>query len=129
MECFDGSGADGPVAGGFVGGAGRGLAVALDEVDDAEDGVYGGVGNDAVAEVEDVAGAAGGEREDLEDAGFEDLFGSEESDRVEVALHGGVVSDGAPAGVERDAPVEADDVGAGLAEGGKEAGGVDAEVD
>jgi len=61
MECFDGSGADRPVAGGFVGGAGRGLAVALDEVDDAEDGVDGGVGDDAVAEVEDVAGAAGGE--------------------------------------------------------------------
>ena len=39
------------------------------------------------------------------------------------------MSDGAPALIERDAPVEADDVGAGLAEGGQERGGVDAEVD
>jgi hypothetical protein len=96
---------DGPVAGGFVVGAGSGATVALDEVDDAEDGVDGGVGDDAVAEVEDVAGAAGGEREDLEDAGFEDVVGCEEGDGVEVALHRGVVSDGAPAGVERDAPI------------------------
>jgi hypothetical protein len=43
------SGADGPVAGGFVVGAGVGVVVALDEVDDAEDGVDGGVGNDAKA--------------------------------------------------------------------------------
>ena len=49
--------------------------MALDEVDDAEDLVDGGVGDDAVAEVEDVAGAAGGEREDFEDAGFEHLCG------------------------------------------------------
>src|SRR5579875_1503841 len=100
-----GSGADGPVAGGFVGGAGRGVAVALDEVDDAEDGVDGGVGDDTVAEVEDVAGAAGGEGEDFEDAGFEDGFGGEEGDGVEVALDGdggGAVraeAECAPAGV------------------------------
>jgi hypothetical protein len=34
------------------------VAVAFDEVDDAEDLVDGGVGDDAVAEAEDVAGAA-----------------------------------------------------------------------
>jgi hypothetical protein len=49
------------------------VAVALDEADDAADGVDGGVWDDAVAEVEDVAGAAGGEGEDFEDAGFEDV--------------------------------------------------------
>ena len=38
-----------------------GVGVALDEVDHAENGVDGGVGDDAVAEVEDVAGTAGGE--------------------------------------------------------------------
>ena len=52
-----------------------------------------------------------------------------ERDLLEIALHGTVGADGAPAFVERDAPVEADDVGAGFAEGGEERGGVDAEVD
>lgn len=42
-----------------MGGA-RGVAVALDEVNDAEDGVDGRVGDDAVAKVGDVPGAAGG---------------------------------------------------------------------
>ena len=58
-----------------MGSARGGVAVALDEVDDAEDGVDGGVGDDAVAEVEDVAGAVGGLREDFFDAGFEHLCG------------------------------------------------------
>ena len=115
-----GSGADGVVAGGFVGCVGGGVAVALDEVDDVEDGVDGGVGDDAMAEVEDVAWAASGLREDFADAGFEDGFGGEECDGVEVALHGAMRTEGAPAFVERDAPVEADDVGAGFAEGGQE---------
>src|SRR5215472_4539873 len=100
-----------------------GVAVALDEVDDVEDGVDGGVGDDAVAEVEDVAGTAGGEGEDLADAEFEEIFERKERDGVKIALHGNVGAYGAPALVERDAPVEADDVGAGLAEGGEEAGG------
>jgi hypothetical protein len=43
------SGANRPVAGGFVVRAGGGVAVALDEVDYLEDGFYGGVGDDAVA--------------------------------------------------------------------------------
>ena len=63
------------------------------------------------------------------DAGFEDVCGGEEGDGVEVALDGDAVADGAPAFVEGDAPVEAEDVGAGFAHGGEEGGGVDAEVD
>ena len=101
-----------------MGGAGCGVAVALDEVDDGEDGVDGGVGDDAVAEVEDVAGAVGGRGEDFGDAGVEDFVGGEEGDGVEVALDGDAVVEVGPGAVERGAPVEAEDVAAGLAHGG-----------
>ena len=63
------------------------------------------------------------------DAGLEDVEGGEEGDGVEIALDGGAVADGAPAFVEGDAPVEAEDVGAGFGHGGEHGGGVDAEVD
>ena len=55
--------------------------------------------------------------EDFADAGFEDVSGSEEGDGIEVALDGGAVADGAPALVEGDAPVEAQDVGGGFGHG------------
>jgi hypothetical protein len=67
-----------------------GLAVLLDEGGDLEDGVDRGVGNDAVAEVEDVAGAAGVEGEDFADAGLDDFGRGEEGDGIEVALDGDV---------------------------------------
>ena len=47
-----------------------------------EDGINWGGGNNAVAQVEDVAGAACGLCEDFGYAGFDDLFGGEEGDRV-----------------------------------------------
>ena len=98
-------------------------------MDDGEDGLDGGGGDDAVAEVEDVAGAAGGGGEDLGDAGVEDFGRGEEGDGVEVALDGYGVVEGAPGLVERGAPVEAEDIGAGVAHGGQERCGVHAEVD
>ena len=94
-----------------------------------EYGLNRGVGDDAVAEVEDVAGSAGGVGEDFGDAGFEDLFGGEEGDGVEISLHGDGVVEGAPGLIEGRAPVEAEDIAAGLAHGGEERCGVDAEVD
>ena len=101
----------------------------LDEADDFDDGFDGGVGDDAVAEVEDVAGAVCGEGEDLFDAGLEDGGRGEEGDGVEVALDRAAGAGGAPTFVEGDAPVEAEDVCGGFAEGGEERGGVYAEVD
>src|SRR6202041_2569978 len=91
----------------------------LDEIDDTQDAFDGRAGDDAVTEVEDVSGTAGGLREDFFDAGFEDCIGREEGDGIEVTLHGGGVADGAPAFVKRNAPVEADDVCAEFAEGGQ----------
>ena len=90
----------------------------FDLVDYLEDGVYGGVGDDAVAEVEDVAGLVVVEGEDFSYAGFEDLGWGEEGDGVEVALHCDAVAEGAAGFVEGYAPVETEDVSSGFAEGG-----------
>ena len=90
--------------------------------------VHRGFGQDAVAEIEDVAGAAGGEAQNFFGAGFQFLPVGEEQHGVEIALHGAPVIEARPAFVERDAPVEADDVGSGFAHGGQQRGGVDAEI-
>ena len=74
-------------------------------MDDGEDGFDGGGGDDAVAEGEDVAGAAGGGGEDLCDAGAEEIGRGEEGDGVEVALHGDGVAEGAPGQIEACATV------------------------
>ena len=47
----------------------------------------------------------------------------------EIALNGAGVAEGAPADIEGDAPVEADDVGPSLTHGGKQRGSIDTEVD
>ena len=91
------------------------LADGFDLVHDCEDGVDGSGGDDAVAEVEDVAGAVGGGGEDFGDAGCEDVRRGEEGDGVEVALDGYGVVELAPGAVERGAPVEAEDIAAGVA--------------
>src|ERR1700679_594274 len=106
-----------------------GDAELLDPLDDLDDAFDGCSGYDAVAEVEDVSGATGGEREDFADAGFEDVVRCEEGDGVKVALHGAAAANGAPAFVEWDAPVEADDVGPGFGQGGEHGCGVDSEID
>ena len=80
-----------------------------------EDGFDGCVGDYAVAEVEDVAGAVRGGGEDFGDAGFDYFFGGEERDGVEVALDGDGVVEVAPGAIDGRAPVEAEDVAAGLA--------------
>src|ERR1017187_3515349 len=92
----------------------------LDLVDDLEDGVDGGGGDDAVAKVEDVAGAAGGGAKDFGDAGFEDLGRGEEGDGVEIALDSDGVVELAPGAVEGGAPVEAQNIRPSLAHKGQE---------
>jgi len=57
--------------------------------------------------------------EDLCDAGAEEIGRGEEGDGVEVALDGDGVAQGAPGPIERGAPVEAEDVGAGLRMAGR----------
>ncbi len=66
--------------------------------------------------------------EDLVDAFADQLRPGKEGDGIEVALDGAAVVETAPCRVERNAPVEAEDVGSGLAHRGEQAGGVDSEV-
>ena len=68
---------------------------------------------DAVAEIEDMAGTAAGAAEDFSHSVFDFLRRCEERDRVKVALDGDIVADCGPAFVEIDTPVEADDIAAG----------------
>jgi len=94
-----------------------------------QNSVHGCAGDDAMAQVEDVAGTVRGQLEDFGDAGFEDGFRGEQGDGVEIALNGAAWAGGADAFIEGDAPVEAEDVCSGFAEGGEQACGIYAEVD
>src|SRR5436305_5468963 len=78
------------------------------------------LGNNAVAEIENVAGAAGGLVEDFLRAAADIGFVGEENERVEVALNGFSLADDFPGVVETDAPVDPDDLTAGFGEKGKQ---------
>src|ERR1700739_4427722 len=65
-------------------------------------------GQDAVAEVEDMAGAAGRPVENQADAPANLGDTSEERDRIEVALHANPISNARPRLAKVDAPVEPD---------------------
>src|SRR5687767_5864221 len=101
----------------------------MDEVEGAFDVVHGGVGEDAVAEVEDMAGSALHAVEDLLDAGFEVVPRGEEGNGVEVALDGAVLADALPGGGEVGGEVDSDDVPPRVPDQLEHAAGVDAEVD
>src|SRR4051812_31376158 len=88
-----------------------------------------GVRKDAVAEVEDGAVAASDEVENPVRRGCDPLEGAEEKRRVEVPLYAALRSDDLPAAVDRDPPVETDDVTAGHGHRGQEMGGSRPEVD
>ncbi len=70
-------------------------------------------GNDAVAEIEDVAGTAGGGAQNLLDALFQNFRRRKERDGIEISLHRVAVPHGTPAFIERLPPIEANDVGSG----------------
>ena len=71
-----------------------------------------GLGQDAVAQIEDVAGPSRRLSEDGLDATAQLGQRREEGRGIEVALHRDVVTQARPPGVEVDAPVEPDDVAA-----------------
>ena len=82
-----------------------------------------------MAEVEDVAGPAGGAPQDAPHRGLERLGWRQQGDGIEVALHADVLADGAPARVEVHAPVETDHVAARLAQERQQPRGAGTEVD
>ena len=85
-------------------------------------------GQDAVTKVEDMAGASGGELKDVFGASLQFFPIREKQDGIEIALYGAAMVEGAPAPVEWDAPVEANDLGSSFIHGGKERGAVGAEI-
>src|SRR5271157_236031 len=84
---------------------------------------------DAVAQIEDVAGASSGLAQNVFGARLEFLPIGEEQHRIEIALHGAFEAEALPSGVERNAPVEANDVGAGFLHRGEKRRAVGSEVD
>ena len=81
--------------------------VFADELHDCLDVFDGGAGNDAVAEIEDVAGASGGLIEDVVDAAAHELGVREEGDGIEIALDRAGVVEAAPglsSGVRQSRP-------------------------
>src|SRR5215210_3284611 len=87
-------------------------ALLVDELDQADDVVERRAGEEAVAEVEDVAGPPARAAQDVGRLLLHDRGGAEEGGGVEVALDTEVAADPLPGDIERDAPVDADDRGA-----------------
>ena len=83
---------------------------------------------DAVSEIEDVARAAGGAAQHVARAGEQAIARAEQQRRIEIALDAAVVADALPRLVERDPPVGADHVAAGLAHHVQDRAGGDAEM-
>jgi hypothetical protein len=82
---------------------------------DKGDGIFGrGLGYDAVAKVEDVAGTTGGLVEDIFGTAADFGFVGEENKRIEVALDGAAFADGLPGVIESDAPIDPDYLAAGF---------------
>ena len=81
-----------------------------------------------MAEIEDVAGASGGELQNVFGAGLQFFPVGEKQDGIQIALHGAAMFEIAPALIERDAPVEADDFGSGFIHRGKQRGAVGAKI-
>src|SRR5689334_10598489 len=69
-----------------------------------------GVRRHAVAEIEDVTGAASGLTQDVTRPGLDEIRRTQKYPRIEVALDAALESDAAPALIEGHAPVEGDDV-------------------
>ena len=88
----------------------------MDEIDEPAQHLRVRIGEDAVAEVEDVTRPPGGFVEDGLRPGPGGLPASDRTGRIEVALNAAVVTDPPPGVGQRDAVIEPDDLSAGLGE-------------
>ena len=87
------------------------------------------LGENAVAEVEDVPRPTSGTSEHVVGAFEHPIDRTQKECRVKVALDGAVVPDFVPRLVERDPPVGADDISPSLGHRVEQRGGAGAEVD
>ena len=85
-------------------------------------------GQDSVAQIEDVAGAPGGEAEDFFRAPLQFLPVGKEQDGIEISLHGALVIEAGPALIEGNTPVESDHIGSSFVHGGKQRRAVSSEI-
>src|SRR5262245_54266928 len=85
-------------------------------------------GQDAVSEIEDVAGSPGRPLEHLVGLREDAIDWPEQNRRIEVALHRAIEPDPFPRLTERPAPVGPDDVAAGLTDLRQDGAGPDAEM-
>ena len=76
--------------------------------------VHRSFGKNAVAEIEDMAGTSGGLAQNVLGPLLEFFPIGEEQHGIEIALHRAFQTKALPSGVERNAPVQANDFGAGF---------------
>ena len=88
----------------------------------------GSLRQNAVAKIKDVAGASGGAAQNIFRSRLQLFPVGEQQHRIEIALHGATMVEALPAFVERNAPVESDDVRARFFHGGQQRGAVGAEI-
>src|SRR5882724_9943335 len=86
-------------------------------------------GQDAMAQIKDVAWASGRGLQNSFSAGFQFLPIREQKCRVEIALHGTLEVEAAPGIVHGHAPIYAHDVGSRFFHGREQAGGIGTEID
>ena len=87
------------------------------------------LGEHAVAEVEDVARAPANRLEDPQGGRLDPLPRAEQQRRLEVPLHAAFGADELPGAIDRDPPIDADHVAAGLGHLLQQVRGPSAEVD
>ena len=81
-----------------------------------------------MAEIEDVAGASGGASQNVLCARLQLRPVGEKKNWIKIALHGAFVIEARPTFVERDAPIESNDVRSSLFHGGQQGGAVGTEI-
>src|SRR5688572_19675660 len=101
----------------------------MDEIDQPAQNRRIAVGQDAVAQVEDMARPARGAAQDIPRAGFGRSPASEHARRVEVALYSALMADALPRNVERLAGVDTHDVAARVGHQLEQGGGLRSEMD
>src|SRR5215831_17796809 len=87
------------------------------------------LGQNAMAQIKDVPRSPPGALNNISRCRLYLLPGGEKHDRIKIPLNGCLISDFLPSGIERNAPVQADDIGAGLGNFRKQGGRIGSEVD
>src|ERR1039458_1052055 len=91
--------------------------------------LYRGFLKNAVAEIEDVARASSSAAQNVFRARLDFFPLGEKQHGIEIALHRALVAEALPSGIERNTPVEADNLGARFLHGRQKRGTISSEID